>query len=49
MYNIEDVQIQDMGGVGEITITKDDCLLMKVRWLLGSNAKSIKCQVEIKY
>lgn len=30
MYKIEDVQIQDLGKVGEITITKDDCLLMKV-------------------
>lgn len=29
MYNIEDVQVQDLGKVGEITITKDDCLLMK--------------------
>jgi chaperonin GroEL len=31
MYKIEDVQIQDLGKVGEVTITKDDCLLMKVR------------------
>ena len=31
MYKIEDVQIQDLGKVGEITITKDDCLLMKVK------------------
>jgi hypothetical protein len=31
MYNIEDVQIQDLGKVGEVSITKDDCLLMKVR------------------
>ena len=30
MYKIEDVQIQDLGKVGEVTITKDDCLLMKV-------------------
>lgn len=30
MYKIEDVQIQDLGKVGEITITKDDCLIMKV-------------------
>ena len=31
MYKIEDVQIQDLGKVGEVTVTKDDCLLMKVR------------------
>jgi len=30
MYKIEDVQIQDFGKVGEVTITKDDCLFMKV-------------------
>ncbi len=30
MYQIEDVQVQDLGRVGEITITKDDCLMMKV-------------------
>jgi len=30
MYKIEDVQIQDLGKVGEVTVTKDDCLLMKV-------------------
>lgn len=29
MFNIEDVQLQDLGKVGEITITKDDTLLMK--------------------
>lgn len=31
MYKIEDVQIQDLGRVGEVTITKDDTLMMKVR------------------
>ena len=30
MYALEDVQIQDLGNVGEVTVTKDDCLLMKV-------------------
>merc|ERR1719309_1586676 len=29
MYNLEDVQIQDLGQVGEVTITKDDTLFMK--------------------
>jgi len=33
MYKIEDVQIQDLGKIGEVTITKDDCLLMKVTML----------------
>ena len=34
MYNIEDIQVQDLGQVGEVTITKDDTLFMKV-WKLG--------------
>ena len=43
MYKIEDVQIQDLGKVGEITITKDDCLLMKVMafTVLNSNVCNI--------
>ncbi len=28
---IEDVQAQDLGQVGEIVITKDDTLILKVR------------------
>lgn len=31
LYKLEDVQIQDLGRVGEVTITKDDTLLIKVR------------------
>lgn len=30
MYKIEDIQIQDFGQVGEVSITKDDTLFMKV-------------------
>ena len=30
MYKLEDVQLSDLGRVAEVTITKDDCLLMKV-------------------
>lgn len=30
MYKLEDVQLNDLGRVGEVTITKDDCLFMKV-------------------
>lgn len=30
MYKLEDVQMQDFGNVGEVNITKDDTLLMKV-------------------
>lgn len=37
MYKIEDVQTQDLGKVGEITITKDDCLLMKVNFPTGKS------------
>jgi len=30
MNKLEDVKIEDLGRVSEVTITKDDCLLMKV-------------------
>ena len=30
MNKLEDVQFDDLGQVSEVTITKDDCLLMKV-------------------
>ena len=30
MYQLEDVQLQDLGQVGEVTVTKDDTLMMKV-------------------
>lgn len=30
MNKLEDVQLSDLGSVTEVTITKDDCLLMKV-------------------
>ena len=30
MNNIEDIQLQDFGNVGEVIITKDDTLMMKV-------------------
>ena len=30
LYKLEDVQIQDLGQVGEVTVTKDDTLFMKV-------------------
>ena len=30
MYKLEDVQIQDFGQMGEISITKDETLMMKV-------------------
>jgi chaperonin GroEL len=29
MYQLEDIQLQDLGVVSEISITKDDCLIMK--------------------
>jgi len=31
MNKLEDVKLGDFGRVAEVTITKDDCLLMKVR------------------
>ena len=30
MYKLEDIQMQDFGGIGEVTITKDDTLMIKV-------------------
>ena len=30
LYKLEDLQVQDLGKVGEVTITKDDTLFMKV-------------------
>ena len=30
MYKLEDIQVQDFGQVGEVIITKDDTLFMKV-------------------
>lgn len=29
MFKLEDVKASDFGRVGEVTITKDDCLLLK--------------------
>ena len=31
LYNIEDVQLQDLGQIGEVIVTKDDTLFMKVK------------------
>ena len=30
MFNLEDIQVQDFGQMGEVVITKDDTLFMKV-------------------
>ena len=30
MYKLEDVKLEHLGRVAEVTVTKDDCLLMKV-------------------
>ena len=30
LFALEDIQLSDFGNVGEVSITKDDCLLMKV-------------------
>ena len=40
MYQLEDVQLHDLGVVGEVTITKDDTLLMKVNLKLIRNIAS---------
>jgi hypothetical protein len=31
MFKLEDVQAHDLGEIGEVVVTKDDTLLMKVR------------------
>ena len=33
LFALEDVQLTDLGVVGEVSITKDDCLLMKVHYI----------------
>lgn len=30
MFKMEDIQMQDFGGIGEVAVTKDDTLMMKV-------------------
>lgn len=30
LYKLEDIQMQDFGQVGEVSVTKDDSLLMRV-------------------
>jgi len=30
MFKLEEIQMHDFGGIGEVTITKDDTMLMKV-------------------
>ena len=32
MYKLEDVQMQDFGSIGEVTITKDDTMMIKVEF-----------------
>ena len=41
LYNLEDVQAQDLGQVGEVVITKDDTLFMKVR--IHGNRENTLC------
>lgn len=50
MFKIEDVQIQDLGKVGEVTVTKDDCLMMKGKGNKGEIDKrvaQIKDEIEL--
>lgn len=39
IYKLEDIGIQDFGKVGEVTVTKDDTLLIKVSY--DVNATSV--------
>lgn len=34
LHKLDDVQLHDLGSAGEVVVTKDDTLLMKVRWQL---------------
>lgn len=45
MHKIEDVQLQDLGRVGEAVVTKDDCLLMRGK---GSKEDVSKRIMQIK-
>ncbi len=42
LYNLEDVQLQDLGQVGEVIVTKDDTLFMKVYTSILIETKSLK-------
>ncbi|NP_001298236.1 60 kDa heat shock protein, mitochondrial-like [Biomphalaria glabrata] len=45
LYKLEDIQMQDFGNVGEVTVTKDDTLLMKGK---GNKADIEKRIAQIK-
>lgn len=45
MFKLEDVQLQDLGRVAEVVVTKDDCLLMRGR---GSKTDVDKRIAQIK-
>ena len=36
LHRLDDVQMHDLGSAGEVVVTKDDTLLMKVRQHSGS-------------
>ena len=46
LYNLEDVQAQDLGQVGEVVITKDDTLFMKVR--IHGNSEQSRVHTQTK-
>ena len=31
MFKLEDIQMHDFGGIGEVTVTKDDTLMIRVK------------------
>ena len=38
MFKLEDIQMHDFGGIGEVTVTKDDTLMIRVnKWIQFSS------------
>ena len=45
MNKLEDVKLGDFGRVAEVTITKDDCLLIKVHYIAVTSRTALFCLV----
>jgi len=45
MNKLEDVKLGDFGRVAEVTITKDDCLLIKVHYSTLQLPAELHCSV----
>ena len=49
MHKLEDIQIRDFGEIGELTVTKDDTLMMRGKGdkqLLDKRVEQIRDEIE---